>query len=240
MTTRTFVYPDAATVAETTAARLLVAVADAVSTGGEAHIALTGGGVGTATLARAAASPLSAIIDWTSVHVWWSDDRFLPLGHRDRNEAQAQRALLKRLRLPEENIHRVPSPQDVNSAAKAAEAYSRELARFGDPAPAFDVLLLGLGPDGHVASLFPGRPEVKVDAVTVVAVKDAPKPPPSRVTMTLPTINGAREVWIITEGEEKANAVATSRKRKSAVPGGMVHGTERTLWLIDAAAAAKL
>ncbi len=240
MTTSTFVYPDAATVAETTAARFLVAIADAVSTRGEAHVALTGGGIGLATLERAAASPLSAIIDWTSVHVWWSDERFLPLGDPDRNEAQAQRALLKRLRLPEDNIHRMASPQRVSSAAKAAEAYARELADFGDPAPAFDVLLLGLGPDGHVASLFPGRPEVKVDAVTVVAVKDAPKPPPSRVTMTLPTINGAREVWIITAGAEKAAAVAASRARKHGIPGGMVHGTERTLWLIDAAAAARL
>jgi 6-phosphogluconolactonase len=240
MTTRTFVYPDAAAVAEATAARLLVATADAVSTRGEAHVVLTGGGVGIATLERAAASPLAAIIDWTSVHVWWGDERFLPLGDPDRNEAQAQRALLRRIRLPEENIHRVASEGAVKSAGKAAEAYARELAEFGQPTPSFDVLLLGLGPDGHVASLFPGRPEVKVKATTVVAVNDAPKPPPSRVTMTLPTINRAREVWIVAAGVEKAAAVKASRGRKRGIPGGMVHGTERTLWLVDAAAAATL
>jgi 6-phosphogluconolactonase len=240
MTVLTFVYPDAAAVAETTAARLLVATADAVATRGEAHVVLTGGGIGVATLDRAAASPLADVIDWTSVHVWWGDERFLPVGDPHRNEAQAQRALLTRLRLPEENIHRVASPDLVSGAVKAAEAYARELAEFGDPAPAFDVLLLGLGSDGHVASLFPGRPEVAIDATTVVAVEDAPKPPPSRVTMTLPTINGAREVWIIAAGAEKAAAVARARARGHAIPGGMVHGTKRTLWLIDAAAAAEL
>ena len=240
MTTRTFVYPDAAAVAETTAARLLVATADAVATRGGAHIVLTGGGVGVATLARAAASPLADIVDWTSVHVWWGDERFLRLGDPERNEVQAQRALLSGLRLPEENIHRVASASAVSGAAEAAEAYASELAGFGDPAPAFDVLLLGLGPDGHVASLFPGRPEVKVDGTTVVAVEDGPKPPPTRVSMTLPTINGAREVWIIAAGAEKAAAVAQARGRGPEVPGGMVHGTERTLWLLDTAAAAKL
>jgi 6-phosphogluconolactonase len=240
MTVLTFVYPDATAVAEITAARFLVATADAVATRGEAHVVLTGGGIGVATLERAAASPLAAVIDWTSVHVWWGDERFLPLGDPNRNEAQAQRALLSVLRLPEENIHRGAAASTVGGAAEAAEAYARELADFGDPAPAFDVLLLGLGADGHVASLFPGRPEIAINATSVVAVEDAPKPPPSRVTMTLPTINGAREVWIIAAGAEKAGAVAQSRARVQAIPGGMVHGTERTLWLIDAAAAADL
>ena len=240
MTTRTFVYPDAAAVAETTAARLLVATADAVATRGAAHVVLTGGGIGIATLARAASSPLAAVIDWTSVHVWWGDERFLPLGDPQRNEVQAQRALLSGLRLPEENIHRVAPAGAVSGADKAAEAYARELAGFGDPAPAFDVLLLGLGPDGHVASLFPGRPEFTIDEATVVAVEDAPKPPPTRVTMTLSTINGAREVWIIAAGAEKAAAVARSRSAGPEFPGKMVHGTERTLWLLDAAAAAQL
>jgi 6-phosphogluconolactonase len=240
MTHTTMVYPDATTVAETTAARLLVAMADALSARNEAHLVLTGGTIGIATLARVAASPLADVIDWTSVHMWWGDERFLPLGDHDRNEVQAQRSLLNRLRLPEENIHRMASSEGAESPDKAAQAYSAELARFGDPAPAFDVLLLGLGPDGHVASLFPGRPEVKVAAVSVVAVKDSPKPPPTRLSMTFPTINLAREVWILTSGAEKARAVAESLAHKKGIPGGMAHGTERTLWLIDKAAAASI
>jgi 6-phosphogluconolactonase len=240
VTTTTIVYPDSATVAETTAARLLVAIADANSARGGAHVALTGGTVGIATLARAAASPLADVINWRGVHIWWGDERFLPPGNLDRNEVQAQRSLLKRLRLPEENIHRMASSESVNSPEKAAQAYATELARFGDPAPAFDVLLLGLGPDGHVASLFPRRPELKVEGMSVVAVKDSPKPPPTRISLTLPTINGAREVWIITSGSEKAHAVAESISHKAGIPGGMVRGTDRTLWLIDAAAAAEI
>jgi len=238
-TTTTIVYPDAATVAEATAARLLVSVTDAVSTRGEAHVSLTGGTIGVATLARAAASPLADVINWTSVHMWWGDERFLASGDPDRNEAQAQRALLKRLRLPEENIHRMAPSERARTPEKAAEAYAEELARYGDPAPAFDVMLLGLGPDGHVASLFPGRPEVNMAHTTVVPVIDAPKPPPTRMSLTLPTINAAREIWVITAGAEKAQAVADSLARKPGVPGGMVHGTERTLWLVDAAAAEK-
>jgi 6-phosphogluconolactonase len=240
MSTTTIVYPDAATVAEASAARLLVSITDAVSTRGQAHIALTGGRIGIAMLTRAAASPLSDVIDWTSVHVWWSDERFLASGDPDRNEAQAQRALLKRLRLPEENIHRMAPSELARTPEKAAEAYAEELGRFGDPAPAFDVMLLGLGPDGHVASLFPGRPEVNMAHTTAVAVLDAPKPPPSRMSLTLPTINAAREVWVITAGAEKAQAVADSLARKPGIPGGMVHGTDRTLWLVDVAAAEKV
>ena len=237
MTATTMVYPDATTVAETTAARLLVAIADALSARGEAHIVLTGGAIGIATLARVAAAPLAYVIDWTGVHVWWGDERFLPPGDPNRNEVQAQRSLLKRIRLPEENIHRMASSDGATGPESAARAYAAELARFGDPAPAFDVLLLGIGPDGHVASLFPGRSEVKVAAASVVSVKDAPKPPPTRLSMTLPTINGAREVWILTTGAEKASALADSLAHTPGIPGGMVHGTERTLWLIDTAAA---
>jgi len=240
MTHTTMVYPDATTVAETTAARLLVAIADALSARGVAHIVLTGGTIGIATLSRVAASPLADVIDWRGVHVWWGDERFLPPGDLDRNEVQAQRSLLKRIRLPEENVHRMGSSQGAASPEKVAEAYATELARFGEPTPVFDVLLLGLGPDGHVASLFPGRPEVKVTATSVVAVKDSPKPPPTRLSMTLPTLNRAREVWILTAGAEKARAVADSLAHVAGIPGGMVHGTERTLWLIDKAAAAAI
>ncbi len=239
MTTTTIVYPDAATVAEATAARLLVAITDAVSTRGEAHVSLTGGKLGIATLTRAAASPLADVINWTSVHVWWSDERFLATGDPDRNEGQAQGVLLKRLRLPEENIHRIAPAEVAKTPERAAEAYSEELAKFGDPTPAFDVLLLGLGPDGHVASLFPGRPELDIADATVVAVKDSPKPPPTRVSLTLPAINRARDIWVVTAGVEKAQAVADSLARKRGIPGGMAHGVDRTLWLVDAFAAEK-
>lgn len=232
------VYPDAAAVAEATAARLLLAIGDAVTTRGRAHVVLTGGTVGIATLERAAASPLAQLIDWTSVHAWWGDERWVPLGDPDRNEGQAQHALLTSLPWPEENLHRMGSPDVYASPEEAADAYARELAAFGFPVPAFDVVLLGLGPDGHVASLFPGRPELAAVGPTV-AVGDSPKPPPTRVSLTFGAINAAREVWIIAAGAEKAEAVAGVIAGRREVPGALARGTVATRIIVDAAAASR-
>jgi len=106
--------------------------------------------------------------------------------------------------------------------------------------PRFDVLLLGMGPDGHVASLFPGHAALDIADRTVVGVLDSPKPPPERVSLTLPAIRAAREVWIVAAGAEKSTAVhaALAGLSVSSAPAGHATGTEATLWLIDAAAAA--
>ena len=108
--------------------------------------------------------------------------------------------------------------------------------------PSFDVLMLGIGPEGHVASLFPGRPELG-DTRPVVAVRDSPKPPPTRLSLTLPSIQAAREVWILAAGEEKADAVAlalTGDGPEGPVPAAGARGRQRTLFLLDSAAAAKV
>ncbi len=236
------VYPDATTLARATAARLLTEVTDALAVRGLAHVVLTGGRIGTAVLDAIAASPLRDDLDWTSVHVWWGDERFVAAGDPERNEGQAQRALLKHVRVPEENIHRICALTPGVSVRDAAAAYTRDLARFGDPCPEFDVLLLGLGEDGHVASLFPDGENAQAvaltDAATVVAIEAAPKPPATRISLTLATLNAARQVWVVAAGPEKAWAVARCLARDAALPGARVVGKERTLWLIDAAAAA--
>ncbi len=235
------VYADPAAVAETTGARLLIALGDAIAKRGVAHVVLTGGTVGIELLRRAAASPLAPTIDWTSVHAWWGDERFVPAGHADRNEGQAQEALLRHVPLPEENIHRMGSSDQFETVLDAANAYYSLIAEHGDPQ--WDVALFGMGPDGHVASLFPGlidiptqRVEFDASAPRALPVIDSPKPPSERVTMTLSTINHAREVWIVATGTEKAPAVADALKPGSVLPAAAVGGTERTLWLIDAAA----
>jgi 6-phosphogluconolactonase len=237
------VYADADAVAEATGARLLLATSDAVALRGRADIVLTGGTVGIELLRRAASSALAGMIDWTSVHVWWGDERFVPAGSPDRNEGQAQEALLGSIPLPEENIHRVGAASEFDSAEDAAAAYGHEIAAHGSPQ--WDVALFGMGPDGHVASLFPGHPAFVAGALAAqtqadaIAVHDSPKPPPTRVTLSLAAVNRAREVWIVAAGAEKAPAVAEAL-RGDTLPAGHVHGSERTMWLVDAAAATRI
>ena len=232
------VYADAEDVAQATAARLLLRIGDVLAHRGRADVVLTGGTVGIATLEAAAASPLARAIDWTAVHVWWGDERFVDSGDPDRNEGQAQGALLAHLPLPEDNIHRMGSSTEHASVEEAAAHYATQLDAAGSPQ--FDVLMLGLGPDGHVASLFPDHPGYAATGASAIAVHDSPKPPPTRVSLSLETINRAREVWVVAAGAAKADVVARGVHGDVALPGAAVHGTERTLWLIDAAAATRI
>ena len=245
--TRVVVHPSAEAVAEATAARLLVTLIDTLSVQDRADVVLTGGTVGIATLRAVAASPLASAVDWTSVHVWWGDERFVPAGDADRNEGQAQAALLGALPLPEENIHRMGASSEHATAVEAGAAYYAELVAAGDPE--WDVALFGMGPDGHVASLFPGHPVFQGNAAAyeqdwsglsprAVAVADSPKPPAERVSLTLETMNRAKRVWIVAAGAEKAAAAARALHGDKALPAAWVHGSDETLWLIDAQAAA--
>ncbi|MCK0115758.1 6-phosphogluconolactonase [Isoptericola sp. S6320L] len=244
------VHPDPTVLAEAAAARLLTRILDVQSVRSPVHVVLTGGTVGIKTLAAVAGSPLRAAVDWSVVHLWWGDERFLPAGDADRNETQARDALLDDLvassGLPAGNIHAVPArgdgPGEAETAEDAATAYAAELAGFaaGDAAtPSFDVLLLGMGPDGHVASLFPEHPALGA-AGAVVPVHDSPKPPPDRVSLTFATIGHAREVWVVAAGSEKAAqaAAALADGPVTQVPAVRAVGHDRTLWLLDAAAAA--
>ena len=234
---RVVVYPDAATVATATAARLLTVLADLTASQERVDIVLTGGTVGTATLAAVGESPLKDTVPWEAVHLWWGDERFVAAGDKDRNEGQAQGALLDHLPSPSGNVQRIGSADDFGSPETATAAYHDELARSGNPE--FDVLMLGLGPDGHVASLFPGHDAYLNGAATVLTVTDSPKPPPIRVTLGLSAINRAKRVWVVAAGEEKSRAVAECLQGNTTYPGAAVAGTVETLWLIDVAAASR-
>src|SRR5699024_9618621 len=174
------------------------------------HVAITGGTSGTQVLAEIGRSELLGVVDFSGVHIWWIDERFVPSGDPDRNEGQAGEALLARLPIPDENVHRMPSSDQAKDVDAAARAYAEELTAFapsGAAAPEFDLVLLGMGPDGHIASLFPGQGTVAIADRTVIGVRDSPKPPPERISLTLPVLNGARQVWVIVSGAAKADPV---------------------------------
>lgn len=242
------VHRDADLLAQAVAARLVTRLVDVQSATGLASLVLTGGGVGTAVLAALAGSPARDAVDWHAVEIWWGDERFLPRGHPDRNETQARTALLDSVDLTPAHVHPMPASDgpDGGDPEAAAMRYAAELRAATRPedhgnVPSFDTLLLGIGPDGHVASLFPGMPALYEDR-PVVAVRGAPKPPPIRITMTLPAIRTAKEVWLVAAGAEKAPAVrmALGGAGPVQVPAAGVLGRHRTLCLLDRAAAAQL
>lgn len=243
------VHRDAALLAAAASARLVTRLVDAQAARGHAHVVLTGGGIGVATLAALAASPARDAVDWSALDVWWGDERFLPDGDTGRNTTQARLALLDAVPLDPRRVHPMPPSGGAygDDADAAAHAYAEELARAGAPedhagVPTFDVLLLGVGPDGHVASLFPEHPGPHERERTVIGVHGSPKPPPTRISLTLPAINAAREIWLLAAGAEKAPAVglALTQAGGRAVPAAGVSGRSTTLWLLDPAAAARV
>lgn len=242
------VHHDAGLLAKAAAARLVTKLVDVQAAAGSASLVLTGGGIGTAVLAELAAAPARDAVDWHRLDIWWGDERFVPSGDPDRNDAGAQQALLRYLVMDPGRVHRMPGTDgpdgpDPEAAAARYAAELRAAARPEDhgPVPEFDVLLLGIGPEGHVASLFPGMPALYDDR-SVVAVRGAPKPPPTRLTLTLPSIRSAREVWMLAAGPEKAGAVrlALSDVGPVQVPAAGARGRQRTLFLLDRAAAGRL
>jgi 6-phosphogluconolactonase len=240
------VHRDATLLARAAAGRLVTGLVDAQAAHGWASVVLTGGRIGTATLRALAEAPARDAVDWRRLDVWWGDERFLPAGDADRNETQARAALLDQVDLPAEHVHPMPPADAYPDPESAAAAYVALLADHAKPedhgpVPTFDVLLLGVGEDGHVASLFPGQPAV-YDQRPVVAVRGAPKPPPIRLTLTFPAIRAAREVWLVTAGGDKAGAVrmALAGSGEVQVPAAGARGRARTLWLLDRAAASRL
>jgi 6-phosphogluconolactonase len=240
------VYRDGTLLAQAVAARLVTGLADAAAARGRASVVLTGGGIGTKVLEELAAAPARDAIDWQHLDIWWGDERFVPAGDPDRNETGARAALLDHVDADPARVHPMPGPDgpDGDDPDAAAARYATWLAAAAGPegpVPAFDVLMLGIGPEGHVASLFPGLPALG-DERPVVAVRNSPKPPPTRLSLTFPSIQVAREVWILASGGEKADAVAQalSGADPAQVPAAGARGQVRTLFLLDSAAAAKV
>ncbi|MGB5935577.1 MAG: 6-phosphogluconolactonase [Ornithinimicrobium sp.] len=224
---------------------------------GAAHLCLTGGSMG-GEVVRALAQNSAGESFWSSVHLWWGDERFVPTGDPDRNDQQADDAGLLRLGVPAGAVHRLAGPSTtttdaLSELALAGEEYATQLAAAAPPVtdpdqpavPMFDVMLLGMGPDTHVASLFPHRDEVLMTdpRQSTVPVASSPKPPPLRVSLTVPALRNSRTVHFVVAGADKAEAVSTALsadQNSPEVPASWVTGAVETTWWLDEAAAAGL
>lgn len=239
------VEPTPQEVAVRVADRFLTRVRARTKNGRIAHIALTGGTMGSAVLRAVAAHPKVGRVDWSLVHFWWGDERFVAGDDQDRNALQSRQALLDHIEVPADNVHEVAAADGDLTLDGAAEAYAAELAEFATeehPWPSFAVCFLGVGSDGHIASLFPDRPEVTETAAAVLPVRDSPKPPPERVTLTRPVINSSKRVWLVLTGADKASALglALAGASYTNVPAAGAKGRKRTIFFVDQAAAAEV
>lgn len=239
-TTEYLVHPDADAVAEAIAQRLSARIAELQAEQPDrlVQIALTGGRIATKAYQRLAADGPQSAVDWTRVALWWGDERFVAADSEDRNDRGALAALVPALPLTEANLNPMPADDGRISLNEAAAVYATE---FGDTV--LDICLLGVGPDGHVASVFPDHPSFETSLAAtspVIPVRDSPKPPPLRISITHPVINKSAEVWFTVSGADKADAVGWAVTGSKQVPAGRAHGTQRTLWLLDEAAAKQI
>ena len=225
--------------------RLISVVAAAIDARGKALVVLTGGGNGNGLMRYLATQ--SDRIDWAKVHLFWGDERYVTEDDDERNDKQAREALLDHVDIPARNVHTMPAADGEfgNDLAAAALAYEQILAANaepGEPAPTFDIHLLGVGPEGHINSLFPDTAAVRETTRLVVDVEDSPKPPPLRITLTLPAIQRSREVWLLVSGDGKAEVVAgaVGGADPASIPAAGAIGREHTIWFLDAEAASQL
>lgn len=234
------VHGNAEALAEAVAAALIERLAGVQAQGRVPSVCLTGGTVAGLVHRKLAASLDGFDVDWDEVDFWWGDERYVDAHSADRNALQARRDLLDHVDVDPTRVHEMPALDSGLSLEEAAAAYSDELRTHGGGS--FDVVLLGLGPDGHVASLFPGSPQIDVDDRIAVAVPDSPKPPAERISLTFAALNRTRAVWFLVSGAEKAEAVARSRADLDlhGAPASGVTGTDETIWWLDEAAAGDL
>lgn len=234
------VFEDQNQLSSAAADRLLDRIATLQRRGRPVRLGLTGGRGGTGVLAAMRRATGSDVVDWSTIELWWSDERFLPAGDPERNETGARLALLDHVPLDPTRVHPMPASDgpdpDVDAAARR---YAAEMPALTDAW--LDICLLGIGEDAHVASLFPGRGEA-LEPASVVAVRNSPKPPPTRTTFTMKVIRASDEVWLIAAGEGKAEAVerTLSDLPLADAPAGSARGRSRTLLFADRAAAGRV
>lgn len=242
--------PTADRLADEVALRVLATLAAAQRQHGRAALALTAGSILEKTWAALAATAATGAsnVDWTAVDVFWADERYVASDSADRNDRPAREILFAKAPFSLARLYPMPATDSsYPDLDAAAAAYAEQLAgarRADDPAgiPSFDVVLLGVGPDGHCASLFPGHPGLSDDSSTVIAVRNSPKPPPNRISLSFRGLAAANEIWFVASGSGKADAVARALggENPAEVPSARPRGRERTLWLVDEDAAANL
>lgn len=242
---RVLVHPDKQSLGASVAARFITKIIDVIEEQDFASVVLSGGSVSTLVLAAINRSEARDSVDWSKVSFWWSDERWVEKDDPERNDRQNGIDLLDHIGVPDENVHRFAAKGAYGSVDEAASAYIAELKQFAqgdDESPRFDITLLGVGPDGHVASLFPDKPQVSALEPTVLTIADSPKPPAERLTLSLPAINNSQRVWMILAGAEKAASLGLALAGAGAdqVPVAGIKGRKRTVFFVDQDAAAEV
>ena len=234
------VFPDTATLTAAIAAHIADAMRSVVAMRGAFHWAVAGGRT-PAMLYRALSTPLYADLPWRAVHIWFGDERIVPRNHPDNNFRMVQESLLDQVPIPVRHIH--PMPSDLQHLRQEASAYTRCLETHlptREGVPSLDLVLLGMGPDGHVASLFPGSCALHAHHPAAVA-NYAPGPQVWRVTLTQPMIDYAQQVLLLVAGADKAAAVARVFEPRSQptllLPVQRLEPRGTVTWYLDAAAA---
>jgi 6-phosphogluconolactonase len=205
------------------------AAAEAIAARGRFLVSLAGGSVATQCFPALARVPL----DWSRVHFFWVDERAVPPDHADSNFAEANRLWLTPAKVSPSQIHRMHGEDP--DLEHAAETYAADLHQLAGTPPALDFSLLGVGPDGHVASLFPGHPALEEQRASVVAIHNAPKPPPRRITLTLPVLAGTRRIIVAASGQAKADIVSQALQPASPLPLGLLlsHARNTRVLLVE-------
>jgi len=237
----TRVYPDIDALSRAALEELLRDLREAIARRGRGALALSGGHTPEKMYALwATTEKYRSETDWNRVHLFWGDERYVPQSDPLSNYRMTREALLARVPIPAANVHAAPT--DLPTPEQAAAAYDQELRKFfGSAAPAFDVTLLGLGPEGHTASLFPDSAALEEKESWVAAVRVAAVPP-DRLTFTLPVLNSSRNTYFLVAGENKRTILAALRaepdSRPSVYPAGRIRPADgRVLWYLDQAAA---
>ena len=242
---RVLIHSDKQSLAGSVAARFIIKIVDLLDEQDEVTVAVTGGSMGAAVLEAIRDSPARDTIDWGRVSIWWGDERWLPRADAERNEVQSRAALLDHVAIDESKIHPFPASDDGIELDAAAEQFAAELAAHapeGATHPRFDIVFLGVGPDGHIASLFPESSGVQETEKTVIPVRNSPKPPAERLSLTLPVINAADRIWLVLAGADKAAPLGLTLAGASLyeVPAAGVEGRKRTVFFVDNEAAAEV
>jgi 6-phosphogluconolactonase len=240
---RLLLVDDAPALAEAAAGAIVDAAVSSIAARDRFTVALAGGATPRETYTRLASPPFADALPWDRTVVFFGDERCVPPDHAESNYRMANESLLSKVGLPAERVYRMRGEADDPEAA--AGEYARTLAAvFGTrrgELPRFDLVLLGLGLDGHIASLFPGSPAAKEIFRPVVAVHAAAARIPQRLTLTLPMLNAAGRVIFLVSGAEKAKAVKAALGDGASLPGAMVRPADGTLtWIVDRPAASLL
>ncbi|HSW62834.1 MAG TPA: 6-phosphogluconolactonase [Dissulfurispiraceae bacterium] len=226
---------DADTLAAASADHIISILSDAVRQSGTASLALSGGKTPGLYFPLLASEPRRSAVPWQHLHVFWTDERCVPPEHAESNYGMAWRLWLSHVPIPADNIHRMRG--EINPPAAARE-YAEELLGFFAGMPRFDLILLGIGTDGHTASLFPGT--TALDAQEYACAVYVPQLSSWRITLTLPVLNNARTAIVVASGTDKASIMEKLRNAgtDSTYPAGRVRLRDgKLIWLIDAEAA---